>query len=145
LRVDVLAPGDKLGATIAIPELEWSAQAVPFYEYLLADPEPGAVLAGGHCIPVRLPQTARFVWHKLYSSTKRRGFPEKAEKDQQQAIVLGAVLADTEISALSQAFKAAPINMTNHIKPLLKKLLSRARGHPALLDILNLCLGTGDT
>lgn len=60
----MLAPGKKIGAPIKVPELEWHAQAVPYYDYLLA---------GGHCIRVRLPQAARFVWHKLYASTQRSG------------------------------------------------------------------------
>ena len=81
LRVDLLAPGEKLGALVKLPELDWVAQAIPHYDYLLADPQPAAMLAGGQCIPVKLPQAARMVWHKLYSSTERRGFPEKAAKD----------------------------------------------------------------
>jgi hypothetical protein len=141
LRVDVLAPGKVPGATVSIPELQWSAQAVPFYEYLLDAPEPGAMLAGGHCVPIRLPQAARFVWHKLYSSTQRRGFPEKAAKDQQQALVLGAVLADTDAFALKLAFKDAPALMIAPIKQLLPILLSRVSDHPALGDTLHECLG----
>lgn len=141
LRVDVLAPGKVLGATVNIPELQWSAQAVPFYEYLLDAPEPGAMLAGGHCIPIRLPQAGRFVWHKLYSSSQRRGFPEKAAKDQQQALVLGAVLTDTDDFALRHACKDAPAAMLAPIKPLLETLLLRTRSHPALADVLRECLG----
>ena len=75
----------------------------PFYDYLLDETEPGAMLAGNQCIPIRLPQAARFVWHKFYSSTQRCGFPEKAAKDQQQALVLGAVLAETGPVALRHA------------------------------------------
>lgn len=141
LRVDVLAPGEVLGATISLPELQWSAQAVPFYDYLLEAPEPGAMLAGGHCIPVRLPQAPRFVWHKLYASTQRRGFPEKAAKDQQQALVLGAVLADTDAFALQSAFKDAPPAMITPIKPLLDTLAQRAGPHSALGEALRECLG----
>jgi hypothetical protein len=140
LRVDVLAPGKKLGATVKIPELQWSAQAVPHYDYLLAEPEPGAMLAGGHCIPLRLPQAARFVWHKLYSSTQRRGSPEKAAKDRQQALVLGAVLADTDALAIRYAFKEAPAAMIAPIKPLLKTLAGSVSKHPALADALRECL-----
>lgn len=143
LRVDVLAPGDELGATIAIPEIEWSAQAVPFYDYLLDDPDTGAALAGGHCIPVSLPQAARFVWHKLYSSTKRSGFPEKAEKDLRQAMILAAVLTDTDPTALKHAYDKAPVSMINPVKPLLEKLKARASGHPALIDLLEGCLDHG--
>lgn len=141
LRVDVLAPGRKLGATIKIPELQWSAQAVPHYDYLLEAAEAGAMLAGGHCIPVRLPQAARFVWHKLYSSTKRRGSPEKAAKDRQQALLLGAILAGTDPLAIQLAFKDAPAAMVVPIKPLLKTLAGSVRKHPALEEALRECLG----
>lgn len=140
LRVDVLAPGRKLGSTVKIPELQWSAQAVPHYDYLLDGAEEGAMLAGGHCIPVRLPQAARFVWHKLYSSTQRRGSAEKAAKDRQQALLLGAILADTDALTIRHAFKEAPAPMIAPIKPLLKTLHGSLRKHPALGDALRECL-----
>ncbi|MCK9380150.1 MAG: nucleotidyltransferase domain-containing protein [Sulfuritalea sp.] len=141
LRVDVLAPGKTLGAAIKVPELEWMAQAIPYYDYLLADAERGATLAGGHCIPVRLPQAARFVWHKLYASTQRRGSPEKAAKDQQQALVLGAVLAENDSNELKNAFEATPNPMLAPVKPLLNQLAGKAAAHPALVDVLHQCLG----
>lgn len=141
LRVGLLAPGRKLGATVKLPELQWAAQAVPHYDFLLDAAEPGAMLAGGHCIPVRLPQAARLVWHKLYSSTQRRGAPEKAAKDRLQALLLGAVLADTDPLAIRQAFKEAPATMAAAIRPLLKTLAGSARKHPALGDALRECLG----
>jgi hypothetical protein len=141
LRVDLLAPGKVLGARVKIPELQWSAQGVPFYAYLLEDPEPGALLAGGHCIPVRLPQAARLVWHKLYSSTQRHGFPEKAAKDQKQALVLAAVVVDTDASALRLAFKDMPASMITPLRSKGNSLVNRAHGHPALIDTLRECLG----
>jgi hypothetical protein len=140
LRVDVLAPGKTLGSTVNVPELEWSAQAVPYYDYLLNDPEPAAMLAGGHCIPVRLPQAGRFVWHKLYASTQRKGFPEKAVKDQLQALTLGAALADHDSLDLKRAFDDAPQSMLKPIKPLAKMLAAKAEGHPALVEVFNQCL-----
>lgn len=140
LRVDVLAPGAVLGATIQIPELQWSAQTVPFYDYLLDAPEPAAMLAGGHCIPVRLPQAARVVWHKLHSSTQRHGFPEKAAKDQQQALVLGAVLMETDHHALQLAAREAPALMLAPIKPVLGVLTAKLGAHPALADALHISL-----
>lgn len=139
LRVDVLAHGDVLGAVIKLPELDWCAQAVPYYNYLLADAEPGAVLAGGHCIPVRLPQASRFVWHKFYASTQRQGFPEKATKDRQQALVLGALIADSECHLLTQAFQAAPDSMTSAIRPIIGKLIESAGAHAELADVLRAC------
>lgn len=141
LRVDVLTPGDVLGAIVAIPDLEWCAQAVPFYDYLLEDPDPAAILAGGHCIPVRLPQAARFVWHKLYASTQRRGFKEKAEKDRQQALVLGGLIADNEAHLLMDAWQAVPAAMAEAIRPLSNKLVAAAEGHPELQDVFRECNG----
>lgn len=141
LRVDVLAPGEFLGGTLRLPELEWSAQTVPFYDYLLADPEPGALLAGGHCIPVRLPQAARMVWQKLYASSQRRGFPEKAAKDQQQALVLGALLAEQEAEALIRAFQQMPADMAAPVKLLREPLLRRLANYPEFGEILAACTG----
>ena len=140
LRVDVLAPGQPIGTIIQIPELDWAAQGVPHYDYLLEAPEPGVLLAGGHCIPVRLPQAARFVWHKLYSSTQRSGFPEKAAKDRQQALTLAAALIEYDPAALEQAWHAAPTSMASTIVPLHDSLLSRLDAHPALRDTLDACL-----
>lgn len=141
LRVDVLAPGEILGATVRVPELQWAAQAVPHYDYLLESPEPGAMLAGGHCIPVRLPQAGRLMWHKLYSSTQRHGFPEKAAKDQRQALVLGAVLADSDPLAITQAFAAAPPSMLASVRTMGGALLKKAEGQPAFIALLKDCLG----
>ncbi|MBK8335846.1 MAG: hypothetical protein IPL03_04350 [Sterolibacteriaceae bacterium] len=140
LRVDILAPGKTLGAVMRLPELDWAAQSVPFYDYLLEELHPGALLAGGHCVPIRLPQAARLAWHKLYASTQRKGFPEKASKDRQQALVLGALVAESEPHLLTEAFKQAPSRMTNPIRTLAKSLMTHAGAHPELMEILGTCL-----
>jgi hypothetical protein len=141
LRVDVLAPGDTLGAVVRAPELDWAAQAIPHYDYLLDAPEPGAMLAGGHCIPVRLPQPARLVWHKLYTSTDRHGFPEKAVKDRHQALVLAAVLSETDPQALTLAFKGTPAAMARTIRPLYSRLVKELKdAHGSLQEVLRACL-----
>ena len=140
LRVDLLAPGERLGAIIQVPELEWAAQGIPYYGYLLDNPEPGALLAGGHCIPVRLPQAGRLVWHKLYASTQRGGFPEKGAKDRRQALTLAAALVDSEPGALHAAWNDAPKSMTAEIRPLRAALRQRLNAHPALQELLDDCL-----
>lgn len=117
LRIDVLTSGTRLGAPVTIPERSWHAQAIPFYDYLLKDAEPGAVLAGGHCVPVRVPQAGRFIWHKLYSSRARRGEPEKANKDYQQAVTLAAGLAQDAPEELKDTFKAAPASLREKLAP----------------------------
>ncbi len=143
LRVDVLAPGARLGAVVRLPELAWAAQAVPHCDYLLEAPEPAALLAGGHCIPLRLPQAARLVWHKLYASTRRHGFREKAAKDRQQALVLAAVLAEAEPRALKRALAAAPAPMARAIRPLLPDLLKTPGVDQPLAGLLSECLAPG--
>lgn len=136
LRVDVLAPGEPVGTIIQIPELEWAAQGVPHYDYLLEAPEPAALLAGGHCIPVRLPQAGRFVWHKLYASTQRSGFPEKTAKDRQQALTLAATLSEHDPAALRTAWDAAPKAMTNTIRPLREILRQGLAAYPMTQEIV---------
>lgn len=142
LRVDILAPGDQLGAIVKLPELDWAAQTIPYYDYLLEAPEPGAVLAGGHCIPVRLPQPARLVWHKLYASLHRHGFPEKAVKDRQQALVLAAVLADIEPHALRVAFEAMPAAMSQDIGPLVADIAVNLEARTELQALFLECIAS---
>jgi hypothetical protein len=136
----VLAPGEELGDVKPVPELAWHAQTVPFFDYLLQAPRAGAVLAGGHCIPANLPLPARFVWHKLYSSTKRHSDTAKARKDLQQAAVLAAVLSDLEDGALEEAAVAAPgevLEAANMQYPALQELLP---AHPAAVDAIRAAL-----
>jgi hypothetical protein len=140
LRVDVLAHGEHLGATVPVPQLMWHAQTVPHYDYLLSRPREAAILAGGHCIPVWLPQPERLVWHKLYSSASRQSFPEKADKDLLQAGTLAAVLTEQEDQPLSDSLDDVPPAM----KQVLRKRLPAARrvlsGHDRALEALERAL-----
>ncbi len=140
LRVDVLAPGTDIGEVRLVPELEWYAQTVPFFDYLLDSPRLGAVLAGGHCVPANLPQPARFVWHKLYSSTRRLSDTAKARKDVQQAAVLAAVLADSDEGELSEAAAAAPKEVLLAAKSRIPQLRELLNAHPAAIEELERAL-----
>jgi hypothetical protein len=40
-----------LGKIIEVPALEWHAQTIPFYDYLLKGARPAAMLAGGQAFP----------------------------------------------------------------------------------------------
>jgi hypothetical protein len=108
LRVDVLAPGRDTGRMVQVPELQWHAQMVPHFDYLLEDCQEAAVLAGGQCIPVRLPRAERIVWHKLYSSTDSTRPADKKAKDLAQAVTLAAVIGEQKGEALRRSFAAAP-------------------------------------
>lgn len=122
LRVDVLAPGTRLGAPVRAPEIAWHAQAIPHFDYLLEGAERAAMLAGGQCIPVAIPQAGRFVWHKLYSSRRRRGESEKAAKDRSQAITLAAALERDHAGELQSCFRAAPRDLRSLLAPALDGL-----------------------
>jgi hypothetical protein len=141
LRVDVLTHGDSLGKTVPIPQLMWNAQTVPQYAYLLAQPRQAALLAGGHCIPLVLPQPERFVWHKLFSSTSRQSFPEKAEKDLVQAATLAAVLVEQHDEVLSDSFADAPPVLRQAVKKRLPALRRALRAHPQALEQFEALLG----
>lgn len=136
LRVDVLAPGREIGKIKPVPELAWHAQTVPFFEHLLDSPWEGAVLAGGHCIPVRLPQPARFVWHKLYSSTQRRSDAAKARKDLEQAAVLAAVLAESDEGALEATAAGTPPEVLRAAGTRLALARERLEAHLAAVEEL---------
>jgi hypothetical protein len=140
LRVDLLVPGTALGGVIAVPELAWHAQTVPFFDYLLQAPRAGAVLAGGHCIPANLPDPARFVWHKLYSSTRRHSDTAKARKDLQQAAVLAAVLSDLEDGALEEAAAAAPAEVLEAAHTRLAALQELLASHPTAVEVVHAAL-----
>jgi hypothetical protein len=108
LHVDILASGPALGGIVEIPELEWHAETIPHFDYLLEDAQPAAMLAGGHSIPIKLPNVQRMIWHKLYSSTQRKADPAKAEKDLIQAVTLAAIVVEQESTDLQESYHAAP-------------------------------------
>jgi hypothetical protein len=141
LRIDLLAPGRTLGTLVPIPELRWHAQAVPHYDYLLAEPILAAVLAGGHCIPVRLPQPERFIWHKLYSSASRHGSPEKADKDLLQAVTLAALLTEQGDAAIGESLGDAPFALRSAARKRLPAIRRALASHPQTLEQFDLSLG----
>ena len=140
LRVDMLTSGEHLGAVVPVPELAWHAQTVPHFDYLLKDPCPAAVLAGGHCIPINLPLPERFVLHKLYSSTKRHADPAKARKDVLQAAVLAAVLIETDAGSLKQGAEDAPEEVLEAARMRLPALRELLQAHRQTLEELEVAL-----
>jgi hypothetical protein len=133
-RVDIFAPGPLLGEILAAPELEWHAQTVPFYDYLLEGSRAAAALAGGHCIPIMLPEAARMVWHKLYSSTRRRKDPAKAENDLVQAATLAAILVEQQSALLRESYREAPRELRNAAHSRLPRLERLLAEHPQARD-----------
>ena len=140
LRVDVLTDGPMLGQVVPVPELQWHAHTVPFYDYLLREPHDAAFLAGGQCVPVKLPAPERFIWHKLYASASRQGSPEKAQKDLFQAATLAAILVEQDDASLPQSLAEAPSEVQEAARtclPAMRKLLD---AHPQALEAMELAL-----
>ena len=142
LRVDLLVHGKELGKPVPIPQLMWHAESVPYFDYLLQKPHPGAVLAGGHCVALMLPEAERFVWHKLYSSSSRKGFPEKAEKDLIQAATLAAILVEQQDVELFESFGEVPAGMKPVVRKRLPALRRALAGHPQTLEQFETTLGS---
>ena len=134
LRVDILTSGVELGKVVQVPELDWHAQAIPHFDYLLASPRRVATLAGGHCVPVSAPAPERLAWHKLYSSTRRLNDAAKAEKDLRQAATLLAALVERDNLGLVAAARAVPGAVLNAARRRLPSLRSLLAPHPQALD-----------
>ena len=132
----MLADGPDIGQFIKVPELDWHAQTIPHFSYLLREPRSAAMLAGGHCTSVELPSPERFVWHKIYSSTARVAFKDKAPKDLLQAATLAAVLVEQDDARLGDSLAAAPPELRAAAQtrlPALRALLAR---HPQTLEAI---------
>lgn len=127
LRVDVLTSGPVLGQSVAVPELQWHAQTVPHYDFLLRDSVEAALMAGGQCVPLRIPAAERFVWHKLYASSRRAGDAAKAQKDLLQAATLASALIEQDAADLAESCSDAPADLRRGARsrlPLLRRVLA---------------------
>jgi hypothetical protein len=141
LRVDLLADGPEVGQVIPVPELNWHAQTIPHFGYLLREARRAVMLAGGHAVPVNLPSPERFVWHKLYSSTARVASRDKASKDLLQAATLAAVLVEQDDLLLGEALKDAPTDLVRAARARLPALRELLGLHPQTLAAIEDALG----
>ncbi len=144
-RVDLLVPSPNDGyPVVAVPELGAHAIGLPYLDYLLAEAQPGVLMARHGCCSVRLPLPERFAIHKLIVSRLRTGRDAKSEKDVYQACVLCAVLADTHPGAVGSAAASVPRRAKKHLKAALT-LAGRflEQGHPRALEELQAASASG--
>jgi len=139
--VDLLADGPEVGAVLPVPEFNWHAQTIPHFSYLLQDAQAAVMLAGGHAVPVNLPAPERFVWHKLYSSTARVAFRDKASKDLLQAATMAAVLVEQDDAPLGEALRGAPAELFEAARARLPALHELLEPHPQTLAAIKNALG----
>lgn len=130
LQVRLLTSGAETGQSALVPALQWFAQTVAHYHYLLEDPREAALLAGSHCVPVLLPAVERFIWHKLYSGALRQSFPEKAAKDLRQAATLVAALVEQDEDALVASAATVPKAMRKAVLAHRKAILGPVNQAP---------------
>ena len=97
------------------------------------------MLAGGHCIPVKLPAPERLVWHKLYASVARKANPSKAQKDLLQAATLVAVLLEQDDGSLDAA--KPPRELKDAARQRLPALQDAMASHPQALAELMRAIG----
>jgi hypothetical protein len=140
LRVDVLTAGAALGQLVPVPELQWHAQAVPYYDYLLRETRQVGVLAGGHCVPVNAPAPERLVWHKLYSSARRSSDRIKAEKDLRQAATLAAILVEVDDVSLARTRSGIPADVLAAARSRSASLKALLQAHPQALEQMDKAL-----
>jgi hypothetical protein len=134
LRVELFAPGPVLGEIVVVPELDWHASAVPFYDYLLEGSRDAGILAGGHCIPAKLPDVTRMIWFKLYASTRHGRDLALGEKDLEIAATLAAIFVEREGALLRESYREAPRTLRNAAHSRLQRLEGLLAEHPEARD-----------
>ncbi len=109
LSVELLTPmrGRETAKPVKIPELSAFAEPVRFLDYLLDEVQP-AVLLYKHGVLISVPAPARFAFHKLVVSQRRRSADvEKIKRDLSQAEQLFAILIEGRPGDLILAHEAA--------------------------------------
>lgn len=109
LAVELLTPmrGRDTAKPVEIPGLTAFAEPVRFLDYLLEDVQP-AVLLYKHGVLINVPAPARFAFHKLVVSQKRRAADvEKIKRDIKQAEQLFEILVEGRPGDLILAYEAA--------------------------------------
>jgi hypothetical protein len=134
VTVDLLAPGALAGDVIAVPELDCHAQTIPFYGYLLEGSRNAVILAGGHCIPVMVPDAARMIWYSLYMSTLRRKDSATCENDLLRGATLAAILIEQQGLVLRESYRGAPRELRNAAHSRLQRLESLLAEHVQARD-----------
>lgn len=135
LRVDVLTPqvGGRTKA-VPIPRFRTAAQPLPHLDYLIADSEDAALVAGSGVL-VRVPHPARFALHKLSLARARAAAQQtKSDKDLDQAAQLIQLLSEERPGDLALAWNALGTQQTSRAMQAGTAALKRrhAAAHEAL-------------
>jgi hypothetical protein len=138
LRVDLLTPAVR-GARgpVPIPRFGAAAQALPFLDYLLDEPQGAAVVDGGGVL-VNVPHPARFALHKLLVAQSRSiAFQTKSDKDLRQAAQLVELLGAERPGELERAWASLVERGAKWARTAERGLTLLARRAPALAPQLD--------
>ncbi|HEY0714407.1 MAG TPA: GSU2403 family nucleotidyltransferase fold protein [Polyangia bacterium] len=131
-HVDLLVPSpNEEFPVVRVPELKAHATGLPYLKYLLAESQPGMLMAREGCCNVRVPLPERFAVHKLIVSRLRAGRDSKSDKDVFQAAVLCAALAEGHPGAVESAVAAVPTRARKYLRAAMepvRRLIER--DHP---------------
>ena len=100
--VDVLTTPGRTSGPVMIRGLAVYATPLPFMDYLINESVPATALYG-RGVPVRVPDPARFAFHKLAIAKRRRAQRQKAPKDVAQAWALIEALSAFDRDGLDAA------------------------------------------
>ncbi|MBX3188098.1 MAG: hypothetical protein KF819_13835 [Labilithrix sp.] len=133
LRLDLVTPArGSSSAPVPVPRLKAAAAPVRFLEYVLEEPQPGAIVDGGGIL-VSVPQPARFAVHKLLVAQDRSAaFQTKAEKDVVQAALVFEALAETRPGDVEGAWRDAASRGASWKRALAKGRALLERRRPAV-------------
>lgn len=133
--VDLLVPAEgEEASTKLVPELKAHATALPYFRYLVAESQPGAVISRIGCASVRVPLPERLALHKMVVAQLRVGRPQKSEKDLRQAATLVAALSEKQPGSLGDAFKKTPTSVRRHIRKSFEQMRGLLADHPAAVE-----------
>lgn len=123
LRVDLLTPQRRGRTTpVELPHLGAAAQPLPFLEYLIEGAQPAVVLEGSGIL-VRVPEPARFVFHKLWLAGERPSAEQvRARKDLRQAAQVAEVLRSDRPHDLAGAWEAVERSRRSQVRASIERL-----------------------
>lgn len=81
-----------------------------------------------------LPEVARMIWHKLYSSIRLTQDRTKAERDLVQAVTLAAIICEQDDASLRESFLDAPEKLRKSALSRLPRIEALLAEHPQTLD-----------
>ncbi|MBT1075218.1 GSU2403 family nucleotidyltransferase fold protein [Geobacter grbiciae] len=107
LRVDLLTPARRgETAPVFIRRLNAAATPLKYLDYLIAEPINAVMLAGNPCL-VKVPQPARYAFHKLILSQERGpSAADKKRKDLLQARILVDLLREDHPGDMALAWES---------------------------------------